>query len=142
LFKLNNAGYYIGFDEGLTGSATAGRGLVKIPAVNITEPEVGGFTVILSVNQKEATNLETIKKNDKITFTLKRNGQTFTKATGLKLELRLEGDVIENSKNNQQSVQELTVPTTYPSGYYTIYAYFTYDGITYCEHFNVYMEAE
>jgi hypothetical protein len=142
LFKLNNAGYYIGFDEALTGSATAGRGLVKIPAVNITEPEVGGFTVILSVNQNEATNLETIKNNDKITFTLKRNGQLFTKATGLKLELRLEGDVIENSKNNQQSVQELTVPTTYPSGYYTIYAYFTYDGITYCEHFNVYMEAE
>ena len=139
LFKLNNSGYYIGFDDEMYGTETAGRGLVKIPAVNITEPEVGGFTVILSVNQEEELR---IKKGNKVTFTIKRNGQVFDKATDLKLELRLEDDVIETSKKNQQSVQELTIPSTYPSGYYTIDVYFTYDGIKYLEHFNVYMEAD
>ena len=57
------------------------------------------------------------------------------------MELYLEGDMIEQSKeNNQLAAPELTIPTAYPNGYYTIYVYFTYDKLSYCEHFLVYLK--
>ena len=57
------------------------------------------------------------------------------------MELYLEGDMIEKSKeNNLLAAPELTIPTAYPNGYYSIYVYFTYDNISYCEHFLVYLK--
>ena len=167
LFKLDDShspGFYIGYDDERPGSTTYGRGLVKIPAAYISEPEVGGFTVNLHKTKYSGTtytgkedlspidspaygdDIYVIRKGTKLTYSVWRNNIELTKLSSLsnlKLELYLEGDLIEVSKNNVQlSGQEITIPSTYPAGYYMLYAYFTYDGITYCEHFNLYMEVE
>lgn len=171
LFKLDDSrspGYYIGYDETKAGSSTYGRGLVKIPAAYIVEPIVGGYTVKLyetkyntngkytgsseiAINETSpyGKNIYVLNKGSKLTYSVFRNGNNLTelnnssgsKITDLKLELYLEGDIIEQSKeNNQLYAPELTIPTTYSAGYYTIYAYFTYDKISYCEHFLVYLK--
>ncbi len=167
LFKLDDSkspGYYIGYDDEKPGSSTYGRGLVKIPAAYISEPEVGGFTVNLyktrysgtTLAGKDAitaedsasygTNIYAIRKGSKITYTVTRNNIELTalnSVSNLKMELYLEGDLIEVSKTNAQlTAPEITIPTSYPAGYYTLYVYFTYDGITYCEHFTIYMEVD
>lgn len=167
LFKLDDThspGYYIGYDDEKPGSSTYGRGLVKIPAAYISEPEVGGFTVNLFKTKYSGTTLTgkdaltvtdsssygddiyVLKKGSKITYTVTRNNIELTalnSLSNLKMELYLEGDLIEVSKNNAQlTAPEITLPTAYPAGYYTIYAYFTYDGITYCEPLTLYMEVD
>ena len=168
LFKLDDSrspGYYIGYDDEKPGSDTFGRGLVKIPATYLIEPEVGGFTVQLFQTQYSngrytgskaitateessyGNNVYVITKGTKLTYSVLRNSIDLVEnnsVSDLKLELYIEGDLIEESKSNVQlPAPELTIPGTYPSGYYTIYAYFTFDDITYCEHFIVYLkEAE
>ncbi|MBO4857761.1 MAG: hypothetical protein J5527_04545 [Treponema sp.] len=151
----DSGGYYIGYDD------TKGRGLVKISAVYLIEPTVGGYTVKLKINESNkytdlspkngdyGNNIYEIKKGSKLTYAVFRNGSDLTalnssngnKLTDLKMELYLEGDMIEQSKeNNQLAAPELTIPTAYPNGYYTIYVYFTYDKLSYCEHFLVYLK--
>ena len=158
LFRLDDVhspGYYIGYagnDNDKPGSETYGRGLVKIPAAYIVEPIVGGYTVKLISNGKQidadttgryGNNIYVISKGTKLTYSVYHSGSDLialnssstNKIKNLKLELYLEGDIIEQSNSNN----ELTIPSSWADGYYTLYAYFTYDGISYCEHFLVYI---
>ena len=165
-FKLDDShspGYYIGYDDEKAGTETYGRGLVKIPAVYIIEPSVGGFTVELyksdgtkkitpaltPVDKGYSNKVYEITEGTKLTYSIFRNGEDLVehindkgnKLSNLKLELYLEGKSIEISKSNSKLLApELTIPTAYPEGWYSVYAYFTYDQISYCEHFIIYLK--
>ena len=157
LFRLNNSGYYIGYDDIYKpDSKTYGRGLVKIPGAEITEPSVGGFeaklktssgTVLNPTSSNEYNgNLYIITKGAKITYSISdSNSEAINKELSLglfknlKMELYLEGGKpIQESSNITEPV--LAIPTTYPEGYYSISVYFTFNDITYCEQFNVYLK--
>ncbi len=156
LFRLNNSGYYIGYDDIYKpDSKTYGRGLVKIPAAEITEPSVGGFeanlktssgSVLTPTSSNEYNgNLYIITKGTKITYSISdSNSEAINKELSLglfknlKMELYLEGQLIQKTSNTTEPV--IDIPTTYPEGYYSISVYFTFNDITYCEQFNVYLK--
>lgn len=162
-FKLDDThspGYYIGYDEEKFGSNTYGRALVKIPAVYINEPIVGGFTVELlkknnlqefvpitpetidDVKVYKITNSNTNPVN--LTFRVIRDEKDLTTANvlkDLKLELYLENTRIETDHNDKNvKTPVLTLPTAYPSGIYNIIVFFTYDDIRYSEKMIIHLE--
>lgn len=162
-FKLDDThspGYYIGYDEEKFGSNTYGRGLVKIPAVYINEPIVGGFTVELlkknnlqefvtitpeiidGIKVYKITNINTNPAN--LTFKVIRDEKDLTTANvlkDLKLELYLENTKIEKDHNDTTvKTPVLTLPTAYPSGIYNLVVFFTYDDIQYSEKMIIQLE--